>query len=91
MPDAGGVTGLAQVLDATGPYGFVAVLFYLFVKVTERKDRELKAMTEKLMALTEAQTTAIVKVESALIALRAAIKDLQQSRSAGTRNADERT
>lgn len=54
----------------------VAILGWAFWRVNEKKDRELKALHEKIVELAEAQTTAIVKVEAALVALRDAIEDM---------------
>lgn len=71
-----GLATFAEILQATGPYGLVAVLGWAFWRINEKKDRELKALHEKIVALAEAQTAAIVKVEAALVALRDAINDM---------------
>jgi len=73
-----GLSSIAQMLQATGPYGLVAVLGWAFWRVNEKKDRELKALHEKIVQLAEAQTVAIVKVEAALVALRDAIEDMHE-------------
>ena len=73
-----GLATFAEILQATGPYGLVAVLGWAFWRVNEKKDRELKALHEKIVELAEAQTTAIVKVEAALVALRDAIEDMHE-------------
>jgi hypothetical protein len=65
---------VADVLSATGPYGFVAILSWAIWRVNERKDKELKLLTEKVITLAEAQTQAITKVESALLSLKGAIE-----------------
>lgn len=70
-------TSVAAWLQATGPYGLVVVLGWAFWRVNEKKDRELKALHEKIVELAEAQTAAVIKVEAALIALRDAIDDLR--------------
>ena len=70
-------TSVAAWLQATGPYGLVAVLGWAFWRVNEKKDRELKALHEKIVELAEAQTAAVIKVEAALIALRDAIDELR--------------
>ena len=44
---------------------------------------ELKALSQKVVAMAEAQTAAITKVEAALVALKEAISDLAK----GGRNA----
>lgn len=72
------VATLAEILQATGPYGLVAVLGWAFWRVNEKKDRELKLLHEKIVELAEAQTTAIVKVEAALVALRDAIEEMHE-------------
>ncbi|MBK8009779.1 MAG: hypothetical protein IPK13_00365 [Deltaproteobacteria bacterium] len=54
------------------------MLGWAFWRVNEKKDRELKALHEKIVELAEAQTTAIVKVEAALVALRDAIEDMHE-------------
>ncbi|MFW5739869.1 MAG: hypothetical protein ACOC1F_05845 [Myxococcota bacterium] len=73
-----GLATFAEILQATGPYGLVAILGWAFWRVNEKKDRELKALHEKIVELAEAQTTAIVKVEAALVALRDAIEDMHE-------------
>jgi hypothetical protein len=73
-----GLATFAELLQATGPYGLVAVLGWAFSRINEKKDRELKALHEKIVQLAEAQTAAIVKVEAALVALRDAIKDMHE-------------
>ena len=74
--DALGLSAIADVLKATGPYGLVAVLGWAFWRINEKKDRELKILSQKVVAMAEAQTAAITKVESALLALKKAIEDL---------------
>jgi hypothetical protein len=71
-----GLATFAEILQATGPYGLVAVLGWAFWRINEKKVRELKALHEKIVQLAEAQTAAIVKVEAALVALRDAIEDM---------------
>lgn len=70
-------TSIASWLQATGPYGLVAVLGWAFWRINEKKDRELKALHEKIVVLAEAQTAAVIKVEAALVALRDAIDELR--------------
>ena len=48
-------TSVTAWLQATGPYGLVAVLGWAFWRVNEKKDRELKALHEKIVVLAEAQ------------------------------------
>ena len=40
------VRPLADILAASGPYGFVVVLGWAFWKINEKKDRELKALSQ---------------------------------------------
>ncbi|MCU0692809.1 MAG: hypothetical protein MUF54_15520 [Polyangiaceae bacterium] len=68
---------IAEFLKATGPYGLVAILGWAFWRVSEKKDAEVKALYEKVAQISEAQTLAITKVESALVALREAIDELR--------------
>jgi hypothetical protein len=70
-------SSVAAWLQATGPYGLVAVLGWAFWRVNEKKDHELKALHEKIIVLAEAQTAAVIKVEAALVALRDAIDELR--------------
>ena len=72
------LTMIADVLKATGPYGLVAVLGWAFWRLSERKDRELKALHERLLSMSEVQTAAITKMEAALMALKEAISDLRR-------------
>ncbi len=81
--DPSSFSTIAEVLKATGPYGLVAVLGWAFWRINEKKDRELKSLSQKVVAMAEAQTAAITKVESALVALKDAITDLAK----GGRNA----
>ena len=72
------LTTIADVLKATGPYGLVAVLGWAFWRLSERKDRDLKALHERLLSMSEVQTAAITKVEAALVALKEAIQELRR-------------
>ena len=81
--DPSSFSTIAEFLKATGPYGLVAVLGWAFWRINEKKDRELKSLSQKVVAMAEAQTAAITKVESALVALKEAITDLAK----GGRNA----
>ncbi|PIE65595.1 MAG: hypothetical protein CSA24_02430 [Deltaproteobacteria bacterium] len=69
---------IADVLKATGPYGLVAALGWAFWRLIERKDREVKALHERLLSMAEVQTAAITKVEAALVALKEAIQELRR-------------
>jgi hypothetical protein len=70
----------AEVLKATGPYGLVVILGWAFWFVNEKKDRELKVLSQKVVSMAEAQTAAIVKVENALVALKEAIDGMRRVR-----------
>ena len=76
-----GFLTIADFLKATGPYGIVAILGWGFWRVIEKKDQEVKALYEKVAQISEAQTSAITKVEAALIALREAIDELRHRSS----------
>ncbi len=70
-------TSVATWLQATGPYGLVAVLGWAFWRVNEKKDAALRELYDKVSEMSRAQTEAVIKVESALVALKEAIKDLR--------------
>ena len=70
----------AEFLKATGPYGLVAILAWAFWRVNEKKDIEIRALYEKVAQISEAQTVAITKVESALLALKEAIEEMRERR-----------
>jgi hypothetical protein len=70
-------TSVATWLQATGPYGLVAVLGWAFWRVNEKKDAALRELYDKVAEMSRAQTEAVIKVESALVALKDAIKDLR--------------
>ncbi len=78
-----GFATVAEFLKATGPYGLVAILGWAFWRINEKKDRELKSLSQKVVSMAEAQTAAITKVEAALVALKEAISNLAK----GGRNA----
>jgi len=70
-------TSVATWLQATGPYGLVAVLGWAFWRVNEKKDAALRELYDNVAEMSRAQTEAVIKVESALVALKEAIKDLR--------------
>lgn len=74
--DPAAISPIADILGATSPYGFVAILGWAFWRINEKKDRELKSLSQKVIDLAEAQTAAILKMESALVALKETIEDL---------------
>lgn len=73
------LTPVANWLQATGPYGLVAVLGWAFWRLNEKKDAALHELHEKVLEMGRAQTAAVVKVEAALVALREAIAELRAS------------
>ena len=70
------VSGIAAWLQATGPYGIVAILGWAFWKINERKDAALRELYERVAEMGRAQTEATVKVEAALVALKEAIEEM---------------
>lgn len=56
-------SGIAAWLQATGPYGIVAILGWAFWKVNQQKDAALRELYERVAEMGKAQTEAIVKVE----------------------------
>jgi hypothetical protein len=69
-------TSVATWLQATGPYGLVAVLGWAFWRVNEKKDAQLRELFDKVAEMGRVQTEAMTKVEAALVALKDAIEDL---------------
>ena len=68
---------IAQFLSASGPYGLVAILGVAYWKLSQKKDRQMRELFDRVADLSEAQTAAVVKVEAALVALKEAIRDLR--------------
>ena len=68
------ISKIAQVLAAGGPFSLLVVLGWAFWRSNERKDAELRSVYNRLIAITEAQTGALVKVEAALTSLKEAIE-----------------
>ena len=75
------IPNIATWLQATGPYGLVAVLGWAFWRVNERKDAALRELYEQVAEMSRAQTQAVTKVEAALVALKSAIENLQRGES----------
>jgi hypothetical protein len=71
------ISTIAQVLAASGPYGFLAVIVVAYWKLSQKKDRQMRELFDRVAELSEAQTAAVVKVEAALVALKEAIRDLR--------------
>jgi len=73
-------TAFAEFLKATGPYGLVAILGWAFWRVNEKKDRDMKDLHATVVKMAEGQTSAITKVEAALVALKEAIDGMWHTR-----------
>lgn len=71
------ITTIATWLQASGPYGLVAVLAWGFWKTNEKKDASLRDLFDQVATLGRAQTEAVTKVEAALVALKEAIAELK--------------
>lgn len=65
---------LVSILEASGPYGVVAILCWAFWKVLARKDKELVDQTQIIIDLARTQTEAMHRTEGALTALTAALR-----------------
>lgn len=63
------LTTITKVLEASGLWGLVGLL----IVIVGRVYRDLKAVNEQVVRLTEQQTAVMVRVEGALMALRDAI------------------
>jgi hypothetical protein len=72
-----GFSSIASWLQATGPYGLVAVLGWAFWRINEKKDAALRELHDRLAEMCRAQTEAVTKVEAALVALKDAIEDMR--------------
>ena len=70
-------TNIATWLQATGPYGLVAVLGWAFWRINEKKDAALRELHDRLAEMCRTQTEAVTKVEAALVALKDAIEELR--------------
>ncbi len=77
------LTAIATWLEATGPYGLVAVLGWAFWRMNERKDLAIRELYEQVAELSRVQTTAITKMEAALVALKEAIVEFNPEPSRG--------
>jgi len=76
--DPSSFSTIAEILKDSGPYGLVAVLGWAFWRINEKKDRELKSLSQTVLAMAEVQTAAMTKVEAALVALKEAIQELRR-------------
>ncbi|MDJ0766545.1 MAG: hypothetical protein QNJ97_26460 [Myxococcota bacterium] len=71
--DATSIETIAKMLQATSPYGVLVALAIWYHRVTDRKDREIKELNNKMTDIAERQILALAKVESAILALKDAI------------------
>lgn len=71
------LSSVAAWLESSGPYGLIAVLGWAFWAVNEKKDAALRELYDKVLAMGQAQTEAVTKMEAALLALRQAIEELR--------------
>ena len=78
--DPATLSPFVSFLSASGPFGLVCVLGWAFWRINEKKDRELRALSQKVVEMAQAQTAAIVGVEAAIVALKDAIVDLASKR-----------
>jgi len=69
------LNSIVQWLQATGPYGVLAIIGWLFRRVNERKEKTLQAIYETMAEQTKAQALATAKVHEELVRLR---RDLGQ-------------
>ena len=74
--DLATVKPVADWLAATAPWGCLVFVSWAFWRINERKDKQLVDMHERLILIADKQTSAIVKVEAALQALKSAIEGL---------------
>lgn len=74
-------SAIATWLQATGPYGLVAVLGWAFWRMSERKDNAIHDLYEQVAELSRTQTAAVIKMEAALVALKDALDRLASERA----------
>ena len=72
------ISSISEMLANTAPWGFIGLISWAFWRINERKDKQLVDMHRRLIELAEAQTFAMSKMESALVALRPAIDGLMR-------------
>ena len=68
--DSLNISMLTRFLEVSGPYGLFIVSAWAIWVVNEKKERALREIYQKVIDLSEKQTSAIVKMESALVALK---------------------
>ena len=61
------------MLQASGPWGLVAVLGWAFWRVQNRKDLEVKGLYERIAQLCEKQISATLRMEQSLRDLTSAL------------------
>jgi hypothetical protein len=79
---------LAALLTATGPFGVVGILSWAYWRLSERKDRELRNLYDRLIRLAETQTAAVVKLDAALVSIKDIVARCPQN---GSRPPERRT
>ena len=67
--DPSELVSLGKALEALGPYGLLGAV----IVAVRRVYRDLKAVNERVVALTEQQTAVMARVDASLLALRDAI------------------
>ena len=72
------ISSISEMLANTAPWGFIGLMAWAFWRVNERKDKQLVEMHQRLIELSEAQISATVKMEAALVGLRTAIEGLMR-------------
>ncbi len=68
------ISFFSDILNTSGPYGLVAILCWVIWRVNEKKDKDLRVLTQKVITMAEAQTAAIVKIETAIVSLKVTIQ-----------------
>ena len=81
--DSSQLSPIVDLIAQNGSYGLVAILGWAFWHLSRRKDAELKELYNRMMELSENQTAAIIKVESALVALKDAIQVMRKELLSG--------
>ncbi len=71
--DSASMAAIADLLSASSPYGVLVILGWSHWRLTEKKDKEIKELNERMADLGERQVTALTKVEAAIVALKEAI------------------
>ena len=70
---------VTNMLQASGPWGLVAVLGWAFWRVQNRKDNEVKGLYERIGELCEKQISATIRMESSIKELTASILSMPRT------------